>query len=120
MAVNIGGANFLNTLKFLSVKLVVHAENLPDDAFVYLKQEFRQHSGLFAEEMACLYECFKSEKDYEKLIEKLQHLEQKAYYSNLNNDYPNQDERDRTNHIINVFKSKNGGNEDTVELMLYL
>ena len=54
------------------------------------------------------YEHFKSIEDYEKPIEKVQQLGKDAYYSNLNNDYPDHLEIERTNHIINVFKIQNG------------
>ena len=38
----------------------------------------------------------------------MEELGEKAYYSTLNNDYPDQLELHKTNHNINIFKIRNG------------
>ena len=107
MAVNYACVIFLGSMRFLSGKLKDHAKNLSNDDFIYLKQEFDQHWRLFKEKLSYPYEYFKIKEDYEKPIEELQQLGEKATYSNLNNDYPGQVEIDRTYIIIKTFKIKN-------------
>ena len=108
LSVTYGCVKFLDSMQFLNGKLDDHAENLSDDAFVYLKQHFGQHWRLFKEKISYSYEYFKTIEDYEKPIEELQILGKEAYYSKLDNYYPEKTEIDRTNHIINILKIKNG------------
>ena len=108
MSVEYGCVTFFDSVTILGDKLDNNAKNLSKDAFIYLKQEFGRNCKVFKKKMAYPYDFYQSKEDYEKPIIQLQELGKEAYYSNLNDDYPDRNEIDRTNQFIDVFKIKNG------------
>ena len=93
-------------MRFLTNSLDTSAKTLTDNQFVYLKNEFDSNWNLFTEKMAYPYKYFKSNEDYERLIEELIDLSKEVYYNTLHKKYPNQVGMERTNNLIELLNIK--------------
>ena len=70
-----------------------------------MKKEFPKNWELLNKKLAYPYEYFKTLEDYNKNISTLTNQD---YFSKLKNDYPNNEEIERTNKIIQTFNITNG------------
>ena len=71
-----------------------------------LQKEFPLNEANYLhKKLAYLYDYFNSFEEYEVPFEK---IDKKDYYSRLTNGYPIEEEIERTNKIIGIFKIKNG------------
>ena len=81
-------------------------KNLDEDDFKILKKEFPDKWKYLSKKLAYPYEYFTSIDDYKKPVDK---LEKEDFFSKLENDYPDDDEIERTKEIIKLFNIKDGG-----------
>ena len=70
-----------------------------------LKTEFPEKWKLLSEKLAYPYEYFNSIDDYQKPVSD---LKKEDFFSKLKNDYPSDEEIERTKEIIKLFNIKNG------------
>ena len=88
-------------------------KTLNENDFNILKKEFPINWQLLNKKLAYPYEYFKNLEDYSKDIST---LTKQDYFSKLKNDYPDDEEIERTNKIIQTFNIKNG--EELTQLYL--
>ena len=70
-----------------------------------LKTEFPDKWKYLTKKLAYPYECSNSIQDHQKTVEK---LKKEDFFSKLKNDYPSDEERERTMVIFKKFNIKNG------------
>ena len=81
-------------------------KNLDDDDFKILEKEFPDKYQYLNKKLAYPYQCFNSIDDYKKPVND---LKKEDFFSKLKNNYPNDDEIERTREIIKLFNVKDGG-----------
>ena len=105
ISVKNGCIRFIDSYRFLSESLNKLVQNLDEDDFKILKKEFPDKYHYFNKKLAYPYEYFNSIVDYKKTVDV---LEKEDFFSKLKNDYPDDDEIERTKEIIKLFIIKDG------------
>ena len=105
IAVKNGCIRFIDSYRFLSESLDKLVKNLDEDDFKILKKEFPDKWQYLNKKLAYPYEYFNSIDDYKKPVD---NLKKEDFFDKLKNDYPDEDEIERTKGIIKLFNIKNG------------
>ena len=105
ISVRYGCIRFIDSYRFLSESLDNLVKNLDEDDFKILKKEFPDKWQYLNKKLAYPYEYFNSIDDYKKPVD---NLKKEDFFSKLKNDYPDDDEIERTKEIIKLFNIKNG------------
>ena len=105
ITVKYGCIRFIDSYRFLSESLDKLVKNLDEDDFKILKKEFPDKWQYLNKKLAYPYEYFNSIDDYKKPVDK---LEKEDFFSKLKNEYPSEDETERTKEIIKLFNIKDG------------
>ena len=100
-----GCIRFIDSYRFLSESLDKLVKNLDEDDFKLLKKEFPDKWQHLNKKLAHPNEYFNSIEDYKKPVN---NLKKEDFFSKLKNDYPNDDEIERTKEIIKLFTIKDG------------
>ena len=106
ITVKYGCIGFIDSYRFLSESLDKLVKNLDEDDFKILKKEFPDKWQYLNKKLAYPYEYFNSIKDYKKPVN---NLKKEDFFTKLKNDYPDDDEIERTKEIIKLFNIKDGG-----------
>ena len=80
-------------------------KNLDEDVFKILKKEFPDKWQYLNKKLAYLYDFFNSIDDYKKPVD---NWEKEDFFNKLKNDYPDDEEIERTKEIIKLFNIKDG------------
>ena len=99
------GIRFIDSYRFLSESLDKLVKNLDEDDFKILKKNFQINSIISIKKIAYPYEFFNSIDDYKKPVK---NSEKEDFFSKLKNDYPDDEEIERTKEIIKLFNIKDG------------
>ena len=113
ISVTYGCIRFIDSYRFLSSGLDSLVKHLDEGDFKILKREFPDKGPYLNKKLAYPYEYFNSIDDYKKPVH---NLENKDFFSKLNNKCPDDKEIDRTREIIKKFNNKNG--KELTELYL--
>ena len=105
IAVKYGSIRFIDSYRFLSESLDKLVKNLDEDDFKILKKEFPDKWQYLKKKLAYPYEYFNSIDDYKKPVD---NIKREYFFSKLKNDYPDDDEIERTKEIIKLFNIKYG------------
>ena len=105
ITVKYGCIRFIDTYRFLSKSLDKLVKNLDDDDFKILKKEFPDKWQYLNKKLAYPYQYFNSIDDYKKPVN---NLKKEDFFNKLKNDYPDDDEIERTKEIIKLFNIKDG------------
>ena len=105
IAVKYGYIRFIDSYRFLSENLDKLVKNLDEDDFKILKKEFPDKWQYLNKKLAYPYEYFNNINDYKKPVNE---LKKEDFFSKLKNDYPDDDEIERTKEIIKLFNIKDG------------
>ena len=105
IAVKYGCIRFIDSYRFLSENLDKLVKNLDEDDFKILKKEFPDKWQYINKKLAYPYENFNSIDDYKKPVD---NIKKEDFFSKLENEYPNDDEIERTKEIIKLFVIKSG------------
>ena len=105
ISVKYGCIRFIDSYRFLSESLDKLVKNLDEGDFKILKKEFPDKWQFLNKKLAYPYEYFNSINDYQKPVN---NLKKEDFFSKLKNDYPDDDEIERTKEIIKLFNIKNG------------
>ena len=105
ITVKYGCIRFIDSYRFLSEKLEKLVKNLDGDDFKILKKEFPDKYQYLNKKLAYPYQFFNSIDDYKKPVD---NLKKEDFFSKLKNDYPDDDEIERTKEIIKLFNIKDG------------
>ena len=105
ISVKYGCIRFIDCYRFLSETLDKLVKNLDEDDFKILKKESPDKWQYLNKKLAYPYEYFNSIDDYKKPVDK---LEKEDFFSKLKNDYPDNEEIERTKEIIKLFNIKDG------------
>ena len=105
ISVRYGCIRFIDTYRFLSESLDKLVKSLDEDVFKILKKEFPDKWQHLNKKLAYPYQYFNSIDDYEKPVND---LKKEDFFSKLKNDYPDDDEIERTKEIIKLFNIKDG------------
>ena len=105
ISVKYGCIRFIDSYRFLSESLDKLVKNLDEDDFKILKTEFPDKWQYLNKKVAYPYQYFNSIDDYKKPVND---LKKEDFFSKLKNDYPDDDEIERTREIIKLFNIKNG------------
>ena len=100
ISVKYGFIRFIDSYRFLSESLDKLVKNLDEDDFKILKKEFPDKWQYLNKKLAYPYEYFNNIDDYKKPVDK---LEKEDFFSKIKNDYPDDDEIERTKEIIKLF-----------------
>ena len=111
IAVKYGCIRFVDSYCFLSESLDKLVKNLDEGDFKILKKEFPDKFQYLNKKLAYPYEYFNSIDDYKKPAD---NFKKKDFFSKLKNDYPDDDEIERSKEIIKLFNIKDG--EDLTKL----
>ena len=104
--VKYGFIRFIDSYRFLSESLDKLVKNLDEDDFKILKKEFSDKWQHLNKKLAYPYQYFNSINDYKKPVND---LKKEDFFSKLKNDYPDDEEIERTKEIIKLFNIKDGG-----------
>ena len=105
IAVQYGCIRFIDSYRFLSESLDKLVKNLDEDDFKSLKKEFPDKWQYLNKKLAYPYEYFISIDDYKKPVN---NLLRENFFIKLKNDYPDDDEIERTKETIKLFNIKDG------------
>ena len=105
IAVKYGCIRFNDRYRFLSESLDKLVKNLDGDDFEILKKEFPDKWQYLNKKLPCPYEYFNSIDDYKKPVN---NLKKEDFFSKLKNDYPDDEETERTKEIIKLFNIEDG------------
>ena len=105
ISVTYGCVRFIDSCRFLSESLDKLVKNLDVYDFKILKKEFPDKWQYLNKKLAYPYEYFNSINDYKKPVNE---LKKEDFFSKLKNDYPDDEEIERTKEIIKLFNIKNG------------
>ena len=105
ISVKYGCIRFIDSYRFLSESLDKLVKNLDENDFKILKKEFPDKWQYLNKKLAYPYEYFNSINDYKKPVND---LKKEDFFSKLKNDYPDDDEIERTKGIIKLFNIKDG------------
>ena len=103
--VKYGCIRFIDSYRFLSESLDKLVKNLDEDDFKILKKEFPDKWQHLIKKLAYPYQYFKSINDYKKPVND---FKKEDFFSKLKNDYPDDEEIERTKEI-KLFNIKDGG-----------
>ena len=103
--VKYGCIRFIDSYRFLSESLDKLVENLDEDNFEILKKKFADKWQLLNKKLAYPYEYFNSIEDYQKPVD---NLKKEDFFSKLKNNYPDDEEIERTKQIIKLFDIRSG------------
>ena len=113
ISISYGCIRFIDSYRFLQISLDGLVKTV--DELSLLKREFPSNWGLLNKKLAYPYEYFKSLDDYDLPVT---NLVKEDYFGKLKHGYPSDSEIQRTNEIIDTFKSKTG--KEVTELYLKL
>ena len=105
ISVRYGCIRFIDSYRFLSESLDKLVKNLDEDDFKNLKKEFPDKWQYLNKKLAYPYQYFNSIDDYKKPVND---LKREDFISKLKNDYPDDEEIERTKEIIKLFNIKDG------------
>ena len=105
IAVKYGCIRFIDSYRFLSESLDKLVKNLDENEFKILKKEFPDKWEYLKKKLAYPYQYFNSIDYYKKPVD---NLEKEDFFNKLKNDYPDDEEIERTREIIKAFDIKNG------------
>ena len=105
LLVKYGCIRFIDGYRFLSESLDKLVKKLDEDDFKILKEDFPDKWQYLNKKLAYPYQYFNSIDDYQKPVD---NLKKEDFFSKLKNDYPDDDEIERTKDIIKLFDIKNG------------
>ena len=105
IVVKYGCIRFIDSYRFLSESLDKLVKNLDEDDFKILKKEFPDKWQYLNKKLAYTYQYFNSIDDYQKPVD---NLKKEDFFSKLKNDYPDDEEIERTKEIIKLFNIKDG------------
>ena len=105
IAVKYGCIRFIDSYRFLSESLDKLVKNIDEDDFKILKRDFLDNRQFLNKKLAYPYENFNSIDDYKKTVD---NLKKEDFFTKLKNDYPDDDEIERTKEIIKLFNIKDG------------
>ena len=105
IAVKYGCIRFIDSYSLLSESLDKPVKNLDEDDFKILKKQFPDKWQYLNKKLAYPYEYFNNIDDYQKPVN---NLKKEDFFSKLKNDYPDDDEIERTKEIIKLFNIKDG------------
>ena len=105
IVVNNGCIRFIDSYRFLSESLDELVKNLDEEEFKILKKEFPDKWQYLNKKLAYPYQYFNSINDYQKPVN---NLKKEDFFSKLKNNYPDDDEIERTKEIIKLFFIKDG------------
>ena len=105
ISVRYGCIRFIDSYRFLSESLDKLVKNLDEADFKILKKEFPDKYQYINKKLAYPYQYFNSIDDYKKPVD---NLKKEYFFSKLKNDYPDDDEIERTKEIIKLFNIKDG------------
>ena len=105
IAVKYGCIRFIDSYRFLSESLDKLVKNLDVHDFEILKKGFPDKWQYLNKKLAYPYEYFNSIDDYQKTVD---NLKKGDFFSKLKNDYPDDEEIERTKEIIEIFKIRDG------------
>ena len=98
IAVKYGCIRFIDSYHFLSESLDKLVKKLDEDDFKILKKEFPDNWKYLNKKLAYPNEFFKSIDDYKKPVN---NLIKEDFFSKSKNDYPNDNEIERTKKLLN-------------------
>ena len=113
ISVTYGCFRFIDSYRFLSSSLDSLVKKLDNDDFIMLKKEFPDKWQYINKKLGYAYEYFNSIDDYKKPV---YNLKKEGFFSNLKNKCRDDEERQRTEEIIEIFDINSG--EDLTELYL--
>ena len=102
-AVKYGCNRFIDSYRFLSESLDNLVKNLDEDDFKISKKEFPDKWQYLNKKLAYPYEYFNSIDDYK---EPVNNIKRGNFFSKLKNEYPDDEEIERTKGIIKPFNIK--------------
>ena len=105
ISVKYGCIRFIDSYRFLSESLDKLVKNLDEDDFKLLKKEFPEKCQYLNKKLAYSYQYFNSIDDYKKSVN---NLKKEDFFSKFKNDYPDDEEIERTKEIIKLFIIKDG------------
>ena len=105
ISVKYGCIRFIDCYRFLSESLDKLVKNLDEDDFKILKKEFPDKWQYLNKKLAYPYEYFNNINDYKKSVD---NLKKEDFFSKLKNDYPDNEEIERTKEITELFNIKDG------------
>ena len=105
ITVKYGCIRFIDSYRFLSDSLDKLVKKLDEDDFKILKKEIPDKWQYLNKKLAYPYEYFISIDDYQKPVD---NLKKEDFISKLKNDYPGDEEIERTKEIIKLFNIKDG------------
>ena len=111
IAVKYGCIRFIDSYRFLSESMGELVKNLDEDEFKILKKEFPDKWQYLDKKLTYPYEYFNSIDDYKKPVD---NIKRENFFNKIKNDYPDNDEIERTREIIKTFNIKDG--EDLTRL----
>ena len=105
VVVKYGSIRYIDSYRFLSESLNDLVKNLHKADFKILKKEFPDKWQYLNKKLAYPYEYFNNIDDYKKPVD---NLKKEHSFSKLKNDYPDDEEIERTKEIIEIFNIKDG------------
>ena len=105
IAVKYGCIRFIDSYRFLSDSLDELVKNLDEHDFKILKKDFPDKWQYLNKKLAYPYEYFNSIDDYQKNVD---NLKKEDFFSKLKNDYPDEEEIERTKEIIEILNIEDG------------
>ena len=105
ISVRYGCNRFIDSYRFLSESLDKLVKNLDEDDFKILKIEFPDKCQYLNKKLAYPYEYFNNIKGFKKSVD---NLKKEDFFSKVKNDYPDNEEIERTEEIIEIFNIKDG------------
>ena len=105
ITVKYGCIRFIDRYRFLSGSLDKLVKNLDEDDFKILKKKFPDKWQYLNKKLEYPNEYFNSINDYQKPVN---NLKREDFFSKLKNDYPDDDEIERTREFIKIFNIKDG------------
>ena len=103
IVVKYGCFRFIDSCRFLSESLDKLVKNLDGHDFKILKKVFPDKWQYLNKKLAYPYEYFNSIEDHQKPID---NLKKEDFFSKLKNDYPDDEEIERTKQIFKLFNIK--------------